>query len=119
MPVQPSRGAHRNRRTSQEVRGRVSSVNRRPASRTSTRYPFSVSRRAATDPPNPEPTTTTSASSDLSGPASARAGDGRGDDVVAGRAAFTRLVSVLRDHGPRHAGRAARRTLEAVCTTTG
>ena len=37
MPVQPSFGAHRNLRTSQDVRGKSASSNRRPASSTPTR----------------------------------------------------------------------------------
>lgn len=45
---------------SQEFFGRVAAVKRRPASSTPTRYPFSVSRSAVTEPPKPEPTTTTS-----------------------------------------------------------
>src|SRR4051812_25917567 len=60
MPLSPRAGAHRNDRRSQDVLGNVSFVKRRPASRTPTRYPFSDRRSAATLPPKPLPTTTTS-----------------------------------------------------------
>gem|GEM_PF-6847314 len=60
IPFSPRAGAHRKSRRRQEVLGRVFSSNLRPASSTPTEYPFSVSRSAATLPPNPEPTTTTS-----------------------------------------------------------
>src|SRR5438034_10310535 len=62
MPKQPRAGAQRKFLRSHEVFGNSSSAKRRPASSTATRYPFSASRRAATLPPNPEPTTTTSKS---------------------------------------------------------
>ena len=59
-PVQPSFGAQMKLRRRQEVFGSVCGVNRRPASSTPTRYPFSVRRSAVTLPPNPEPMTRTS-----------------------------------------------------------
>src|SRR5205823_14891462 len=55
-------GAQKKDRTRHDVLGYVDSSKRRPASRTPTRYPFSVRRNAATLPPKPDPMTTTSRS---------------------------------------------------------
>ena len=70
MPVMPNCGAHMYLEIRHDVFGKAlcrcpgtgsaGSSNLRPASSTPTRYPFSVSRRAATLPPNPEPITRTS-----------------------------------------------------------
>ncbi len=72
MPYRPSFGAHNHRLRRQLVLAKSSSSNRRPASTTPTRYPFSTSRNALTLPPNPEPTIRTSksvaCSVDLSNP---------------------------------------------------
>src|SRR4051812_26499806 len=80
-----------NCRSRHEVAGRVDSSKRWPASRTATRYPFSVSRSAVVDPPKPLPTTMTSTS--LSLPATAAgygpepAGSGPGADAAQHRLA--------------------------------
>src|SRR5215217_707420 len=62
IPYIPSFGANKNRLVSHEFFAYPASSNRAPASSTATRYPFSISRRALTDPPNPDPMTTTSKS---------------------------------------------------------
>src|SRR5947207_3063212 len=60
MPWQKRLGIHRNRRTFQLVRAKSDAFQRLPASSTATRWPFSASRSAATEPPKPDPTTRTS-----------------------------------------------------------
>ena len=59
-PLQPKTGSHNHLRKFQFVFGKSLGLNRLPFSTTRTRYPFSASRNALTDPPNPDPTMTKS-----------------------------------------------------------
>src|SRR5919197_6626961 len=59
-PWRPSRGAHSAPRHWRGVRGNVPGGHGRPRSSTSTEAPACARRQATTEPPNPDPTTTTS-----------------------------------------------------------
>src|SRR5919198_4923717 len=59
-PCLPAAGSQNAERIACGVRGKEPGGHGCPRSRTSTERPASPSRQAATDPPNPEPTTTTS-----------------------------------------------------------
>src|SRR5919204_703254 len=59
-PCLPAAGSQNAERIACGVRGKEPGGHGCPRSRTSTERPASASRQAATDPPNPEPTTTTS-----------------------------------------------------------
>jgi hypothetical protein len=59
-PCIRSRGSHRSFVALVDAAAMVAASTRLPCSRTSTRYPFSARRSAATLPPKPLPTTITS-----------------------------------------------------------